>query len=269
MRPDFGRTSMPRKRSSVWNLPDLYWLPWSWRTARPQAASLANAPKQRRTPWRIGSSASKRIARTGGARHPGRYRCGLHERRRTRRCGDPLRRRPRPDLRRSQVRPEAGRTAVVVMSVPPIVSTASGMMVPSWLRGPRGDPTREGAHGAVRAMGRARASAAARGASNREVRRAWTCARLRAAVGPAPCDGLRRGRGWRREQPGRALPAPHPPSAQSGPGAAAARRAPEHDDGRGWHAQPARRARRHTACRCSASSPGGTVNLFGRDRNKG
>jgi hypothetical protein len=34
---------------------------------------------------------------------------------------------------------------VVVMSVPHILSTASGMMVPSWLRGPRGSPTRPGA----------------------------------------------------------------------------------------------------------------------------
>ena len=34
---------------------------------------------------------------------------------------------------------------VVVRSVPHIVSTVSGMIVPSWLRGPRGAPTREGA----------------------------------------------------------------------------------------------------------------------------
>ncbi len=34
---------------------------------------------------------------------------------------------------------------VVVGSVPQITSTASGMMVPSWLRGPRGAPTRAGA----------------------------------------------------------------------------------------------------------------------------
>src|SRR4051794_26378204 len=34
---------------------------------------------------------------------------------------------------------------VVVRSVPHIVSTVAGMMVPSWLRGPRGAPTREGA----------------------------------------------------------------------------------------------------------------------------
>ena len=31
---------------------------------------------------------------------------------------------------------------VAVRSVPHIVSTVSGMMVPSWLRGPRGEPTR-------------------------------------------------------------------------------------------------------------------------------
>src|SRR5712671_1819988 len=34
---------------------------------------------------------------------------------------------------------------VVVRSVPHIASTVSGMMVPSWLRGPRGEPTRVGA----------------------------------------------------------------------------------------------------------------------------
>ena len=34
---------------------------------------------------------------------------------------------------------------VVVRSVPHIVSTVSGMMVPAWLRGPRGEPAREGA----------------------------------------------------------------------------------------------------------------------------
>ncbi len=34
---------------------------------------------------------------------------------------------------------------VVVRSVPQRVSTVSGTMVPSWLRGPRGEPTREGA----------------------------------------------------------------------------------------------------------------------------
>ena len=34
---------------------------------------------------------------------------------------------------------------VAVRSVPHIVSIASGMMVPSWLRGPRGAPAREGA----------------------------------------------------------------------------------------------------------------------------
>ena len=34
---------------------------------------------------------------------------------------------------------------VVVRSVPHMMSTASGMMVPSWLRGPRGEPTRQGA----------------------------------------------------------------------------------------------------------------------------
>ena len=58
-----GELSMPRKASSCWKASDMYWLPWSWRTARPWATFLANAPKLCRTPWRIGSSASKRVAR--------------------------------------------------------------------------------------------------------------------------------------------------------------------------------------------------------------
>jgi hypothetical protein len=43
---------------------------------------------------------------------------------------------------------------VVVRSVPHIVSTVSGMMVPSWLRGPRGDPTRDGASRSFSRMSR-------------------------------------------------------------------------------------------------------------------
>jgi hypothetical protein len=35
---------------------------------------------------------------------------------------------------------------VVVRSVPHMVSMVSGMMVPSWFRGPRGEPTRPGAN---------------------------------------------------------------------------------------------------------------------------
>ena len=34
---------------------------------------------------------------------------------------------------------------LIVRSVPHIASTVSGMMEPSWLRGPRGEPTRVGA----------------------------------------------------------------------------------------------------------------------------
>jgi hypothetical protein len=43
---------------------------------------------------------------------------------------------------------------VVVRSVPHIVSTVSGMMVPSWLRGPRGVPTRDGASRSFSRMSR-------------------------------------------------------------------------------------------------------------------
>src|SRR5215217_1762425 len=58
-----GELSMPRKRSSFWKSSAMYCDPWSWRRARPQATSLAKPPKWRRTPWRSGSSASKRVPR--------------------------------------------------------------------------------------------------------------------------------------------------------------------------------------------------------------
>jgi hypothetical protein len=89
-----------------------------------RATLLAKPPKYSRTPCRIGSSASKRVAR-GAAWMP------MHS---------------------AEQWSTATNTAawpspviVVVRSVPHIVSTVSGMMVPSWRRGPRGVPTRDGA----------------------------------------------------------------------------------------------------------------------------
>jgi len=46
---------------------------------------------------------------------------------------------------RDEHRRRASPVNVVVRSVPHIVSTVSGMMVPSWFLGPRGEPTRRGA----------------------------------------------------------------------------------------------------------------------------
>ncbi len=43
---------------------------------------------------------------------------------------------------------------VVVGPAPHMVSTASGTMVPPWLRGPRGEPTRDGASRPFSRIGR-------------------------------------------------------------------------------------------------------------------
>src|SRR5689334_25026189 len=51
-------------------------------------------------------------------------------------------------------RPGPSPVMVVVKSVPHIVSTVSGMMVPSWLRGPRCDPARDGASRSCSRMSR-------------------------------------------------------------------------------------------------------------------
>jgi hypothetical protein len=101
-----------------------YCEPWSCRTARPRATFRAKPPKWRRTPWRIGSSASKRVP-WRSAWMP--THSALQWSRATNTAA-----RPSP-------------VTAVVRSVPHITSTASGMMVPSWLLGPRGAPAREGA----------------------------------------------------------------------------------------------------------------------------
>ncbi len=58
-----GRTRDAQEREFCWKASAMYWLPWSCRTLRPEAISAAKPPKRCRTPWRIGSSASKRVAR--------------------------------------------------------------------------------------------------------------------------------------------------------------------------------------------------------------
>src|SRR3954451_7600502 len=132
-RTNAGELSMPRKRSSLWKSRAMYWLPWSWRTERPRATSFAKPPKWRRTPWRSGSRGSKRVAsREGGG----------------------------PEHSAEQWSTATNTAAwpspviVAVRSVPHIVSIVSGMIVPSWLRGPRGVPVREGASRPCSRIGR-------------------------------------------------------------------------------------------------------------------
>ena len=40
-----------------------YWLPWSWRNARPERRLRRTRQSRLGHPWRIGSSASKQVAR--------------------------------------------------------------------------------------------------------------------------------------------------------------------------------------------------------------
>src|SRR3954470_3771305 len=62
-RTNAGELSMPRKRISARKSWLTYRLPWSWRSRRPAATSLATAPQRSRTACLTGSSASKRSAR--------------------------------------------------------------------------------------------------------------------------------------------------------------------------------------------------------------
>ena len=71
---------------------------------------------------------------------------------------------------------------VVVRSVPHIVSTLSGMMVLSWLRGPRGAPTRVGAS---RSWARIR-----RSTRRLEVRTPFMRSRAQTLRWPSPWKGL-------------------------------------------------------------------------------
>src|SRR3954463_9895689 len=60
-----GELSMPRKRISDWKWWLTYWLPWSWRSRRPAATSLAKAPKRSRTACLTGSRAPQPAAPAG------------------------------------------------------------------------------------------------------------------------------------------------------------------------------------------------------------
>src|SRR3954465_3858654 len=156
-----GELSMPRKRSSFWKSRAMYWLPWSWRTERPRATSFAKPPKWRRTPWRSGSRASKRFA--------------------SREAWTPT--------HSAEQWSTATNTAawpspviVAVRSVPHIVSMVAGMIVPSWLRGPRGAPVREGASRPC--------SRISRSTRRREVRTPPWRSLAHTLRWPSPWDGL-------------------------------------------------------------------------------
>jgi hypothetical protein len=57
-----GEDAARSQAISRWKSRDMYWLPWSWRMARPRAASFSTLPKRSATPYRTGSSASWRAA---------------------------------------------------------------------------------------------------------------------------------------------------------------------------------------------------------------
>ena len=71
---------------------------------------------------------------------------------------------------------------VVVRSVPQSVSTVSGMMVPSWLRGPRGEPTRAGASSPCAPISRSTRRLEVRSPAWRSLAQTFLC--------PSPWNGL-------------------------------------------------------------------------------
>src|SRR5215204_405526 len=71
---------------------------------------------------------------------------------------------------------------VVVRSVPHIASTVSGMMVPSWLRGPRGEPTRVGASSPCTRISRSTRRLEVRSPAWRSLAQTFLC--------PSPWKGL-------------------------------------------------------------------------------
>ena len=158
----------------------MYCDPWSCRTESPRAMLLGEAAEM------LAHALAKRFERleAGGAR------CGVNaDARWTEQWStcDEHRRRTSPVM-------------VVVKSVPHIVSTVSGMMVPSWLRGPRGDPTAKGR------ADRCRASAA--------TPVAWRSAPRQHGAAPESCGGLRREMGFWRGRRGSRQATPHPAWAQ-------------------------------------------------------
>jgi hypothetical protein len=71
---------------------------------------------------------------------------------------------------------------VVVRSVPHILSTASGMMVPWWLRGPRGEPVRDGASRSCAPISRSARRLEVRTPAWRSLAQTFRC--------PSPWNGL-------------------------------------------------------------------------------
>src|SRR4051794_40255475 len=65
-RTNAGELSMPRKRTSAWKSWLTYWLPWSWRSCRPAATSLANAPQRSRTACLTGSERLEAVGAPAG-----------------------------------------------------------------------------------------------------------------------------------------------------------------------------------------------------------
>ncbi len=132
-----GELPAPRNASSSWKTADMHWPPWSWRTQSPAAAPLAKVPERWRTPWRSGASASKRVP-CRAAWMPTHSALWW------------------PAATSTATWPS--RVQAVVMPMPHVMSRTAGMMVPPWLRGPRGVPTREDAGRACLRSSRSTAS---------------------------------------------------------------------------------------------------------------
>ena len=133
---------------------------------------------------------------------------------------------------------------VVVRPVPHIVSAASGMMVPSWLRGPRCAPTRVGARRSCSRMSRSTRRLDVRRPATRS--RAQNFAPLR--EGSVEDDGSPRA-GGSEPEPNR-------------PDAAAVRAERRKDGGRRWRvrrARPGTRGPGHKACHLRARGSGSSL----------
>ena len=149
---------MPRKRISSWKSRDMWFEPWSWRSPRPLAAFRSTLPKWRSTPWRTGSSASKRLPERAAwlpTHSPEQWSTATN----------------------TLARPSR-RVTVSVMSVPHMASTAVVVMVPSWARSV-GRPTRCGASRPCRPIRRRTRRA--------EVRMPTWRRRARILRQPSPC----------------------------------------------------------------------------------
>src|SRR5690349_22505167 len=155
---------------------------------------------------------------------------------------------------------------VVVRSVPHIVSTVFGMMVPSWLRGPRGDPTRDGASRSLSRISRNTRRFEVRTPARRILPSAghstsFAGGTLRPAP-PRSCDGLRREMGFQRGRRGSRPATPHPASARPDRVAAPLPSVAEPGGGRQLRARRARRGRPErdrTICRWTERACGSSL----------